>query len=389
MAGLLDLFTGGEQPAPQQGMTPEEQAQQEAFSRRARMDQFGQIGAVLFAAGQKQMPEARAQALQNLGPALGSYSQAMQQQQKAQLEALQVARARQELVRDRQFREMLPKYTEALQKAYPGITPEMIASLPKENIIKLVQDALQSPEKKKMEALQIQKLEQDLSTQWDKVEQEDANGYKKVFFVNKRNPSEVKTLDQILTGGGGTSQPAPAAPVPGVIPGMPKAYNEARMKQLAEVDTKEVLDLDKATQAGGQALRYLDQALELSKTAYAGPLSGARGYITSQFGNQRGIDTENMNNVVVALALENLKAVFGSTPTEGERKILLEVQGSSSKAPEVRNEIFRRAKEAAENRIKFNRETSGKMRSGTYLMPQPAQGQTSVPVYDPATGRWE
>ena len=204
MPGLLDLFTGGgEQAAPAPGMTPEEQAQQDAFSRRARMDQLGQIGAVLFAAGQKQMPSERAASLQNLGPALASYNEQMKNQQKAQLEALQVAKARQELVRDRQFREMLPKYADALMKAYPGtLTPEMIATLPRENVIKLVQDALQSPEKKKLEELKIKELEAALATQWDKVEQEDASGYKKVYFVNKRNPSEIKTLDQILAGGG-------------------------------------------------------------------------------------------------------------------------------------------------------------------------------------------
>ena len=89
MPGLLDLLTGGgeQQAVPANGMTPEEQAQQDAFSRRARMDQLGQIGAVLFAAGQKQMPSERAASLQNLGPALASYNEQMKNQQKAQLEA--------------------------------------------------------------------------------------------------------------------------------------------------------------------------------------------------------------------------------------------------------------------------------------------------------------
>ena len=254
--------------------------------------------------------------------------------------------------------------------------------------------------------MKIKELEAALATQWDKVEQEDASGYKKVYFVNKRNPSEIKTLDQILAGGGAAAAqpqltpealqragaervqpqaaPAPAAP-PGFVPGMPKAYNEARMKQLAEIDSKALLDLEKETQSAGQAVKYIDDALKFNDVAYSGPGSSARGYITSQVGNKRGIATEEMNNLVTNLALVNLKAVFGGNPTEGERKILLEVQGSSSKAPEVREGIFKRAREAAKDRIKLNEEIARRIRSGTYLMPQPA----AVRTYDPATGRWE
>ena len=65
-----------------------------------------------------------------------------------------------------------------------------------------------------------------------------------------------------------------------------------------------------------------------------------------------------------------MKSIFGANPTEGERKILLDIAGSSSKPAKVREGIFNRAMMAAENRKKFNAAKAEELRGGTYFKPK-------------------
>ena len=91
----------------------------------------------------------------------------------------------------------------------------------------------------------------------------------------------------------------------------------------------------------------------------------------SQIGGEAGIATEQLNNVIMSQALDQLKATFGAAPTEGERKILLEIQGSIDKAPEVRAALFDRAKQMAQRRIAFNQAKADALRSGQYFTESP------------------
>ena len=104
------------------------------------------------------------------------------------------------------------------------------------------------------------------------------------------------------------------------------------------------------------------------------------------FGEQGGIATQELKNVVTAQALESLKAVFGGMPTEGERKILLEIQGSVDQPKPVREAIYKRARAAAERRIAENARKAAALRSGQYFeggysaQTQPAGNVTSTGV---------
>lgn len=157
-----------------------------------------------------------------------------------------------------------------------------------------------------------------------------------------------------------------------------KAFKENLAKQRSNIDDKSILDADKAVQAGSIVKRDLTRAIELNKTSYSGPFAKERGYISSQFGGDRGVDTEELTNVVTGQALEKLRAVFGGNPTEGERRILLDVQGAASQAPAVRERIYRRAIAAADARTEFNQRNAEAMRRGTYLQPSPTQ--TAAPT---------
>lgn len=134
---------------------------------------------------------------------------------------------------------------------------------------------------------------------------------------------------------------------------------------------KELIQTDEEIQGGGQALTLLKQAKDLNDKAMGGfgrgALATAGSILPSAMRPQAVDDTLELDNIITNSALPQLKSIFGGMPTEGERKVLLEVQGSSSKPAEVRTGIFDRAQKAVENRLKFAKEKSKSLRSGTYF----------------------
>lgn len=134
---------------------------------------------------------------------------------------------------------------------------------------------------------------------------------------------------------------------------------------------KEIFEADETVQSGQSVVSALDRAMELNEEAYSGPLAEQRGYAGSLVGMDDAVATEELKNLVTAQALDQLKTTFGAMPTEGERKILLEIQGSVNQAPEVRKRIYERAKAAAERRIEFARDKASRLRSGEYFTESP------------------
>ncbi|GAA4121527.1 hypothetical protein ACFFTN_21015 [Aminobacter aganoensis] len=138
---------------------------------------------------------------------------------------------------------------------------------------------------------------------------------------------------------------------------------------LTATDKKAILEADEMVQVTDTAMPLLDRALELNNQAYSGPMAGTRGYISGTFGSDAGQATMEYDNLVQQQALATLKATFGAAPTEGERKILLEIAGSSSQPPEVRRGILERAKQAVARRQQFYRERATEMRGGSFYKP--------------------
>lgn len=149
---------------------------------------------------------------------------------------------------------------------------------------------------------------------------------------------------------------------------------------LTATDKKAIIEADELVQSNQAAIDSLGRAKGLSKQAFSGPLAAQRGYAasllggTSDFGKS-GIATESLRNEVESNALSQLKAIFGGAPTEGERKILLDIQGSASKSPEVREAIYDRAMAAANKRLEFNRQRAEGLRGNTYYKPGQNQSQ--------------
>jgi hypothetical protein len=85
----------------------------------------------------------------------------------------------------------------------------------------------------------------------------------------------------------------------------------------------------------------------------------------------------NYDNLVKEQALANLKTTFGGNPTEGERKVLLELQASSGKTPEQRADILDRAVKLAEDRIRGAEARAEAIRTRSYRQPG---GQPAAPT---------
>lgn len=138
---------------------------------------------------------------------------------------------------------------------------------------------------------------------------------------------------------------------------------------LTATDKKAILEADEAVMNAEGVLPLLGRALELNDQAYSGPLAGTRGMITGTLGSDAGEATLELDNVVTGQALGQLKAIFGGAPTEGERKILLDMSGSSSLPPAVRKGIYQRAMQAVERRLQTYRDRANELRGGTFYKP--------------------
>jgi hypothetical protein len=159
---------------------------------------------------------------------------------------------------------------------------------------------------------------------------------------------------------------------------------------LTAVDKKAILDADEMVAVNQGAIDALKQAKSVSKDANAGWLSGTRATIGANLPDylvpdmvsspESSTATQNFDNAIVGQALTQLKAIFGGAPTEGERKILLDLQGSSNLQPEVREQIIDRAIAAAERRLEFNRQRADELRGNTYYKPRDGQQTPNNPT---------
>lgn len=132
---------------------------------------------------------------------------------------------------------------------------------------------------------------------------------------------------------------------------------------------KELIDSDDVVQSSKNVVNTLKQALNINKDAYSGWGAKGRAVIASNLpGSYSGADaTINLDNMMSGQALESLKSVFGAAPTEGERKILLDLQASADKTPAQRKSIMDRAILAAENRGLYAANKAKSIRGGDYL----------------------
>lgn len=110
-------------------------------------------------------------------------------------------------------------------------------------------------------------------------------------------------------------------------------------------------------------------------------LTNVMGYIPGNYPAENA--SVDLKNKVTGQALEQLKAVFGGMPTEGERKVLLELQGSLNLKASQREAIYKRAIALAQRRLEQAKDKANRLRSGTYFGPQ--ETETAISPEDSMT----
>ncbi len=152
-------------------------------------------------------------------------------------------------------------------------------------------------------------------------------------------------------------------------PGTGKPLSGKSSAPMSVALQKELIDSDDVVQSSKNVVNTLNQALNINKDAYSGWGAKGRAVVASNLpGNYSGADaTINLDNMMNGQALESLKSIFGAAPTEGERKILLDLQASADKTPAQRESIIRRSIVAAENRSNYAAKKAKSIRDGNYL----------------------
>lgn len=128
----------------------------------------------------------------------------------------------------------------------------------------------------------------------------------------------------------------------------------------------------------GNSLKRLD---ELSDQSYSGLGASFRGTFMSRIpgggNNERANATVLSENITIELALKQLKSTFGAAPTEGERKILMDLQASVDKSPVQKKQIIAAAMRAVAERIRYRKKQQEAIRTGSYAMPKSNSSSSS------------
>lgn len=159
---------------------------------------------------------------------------------------------------------------------------------------------------------------------------------------------------------------------------------------LTATDKKAILEADEGVMTNKSVIGQLNEARKLSPDVHSSYFASARAKIGNNLPDwlvpdaiaspKSAAATANYDNIVLGQALSQLKSTFGAAPTEGERKILLELQASADKPDAVRQEILKRAAALAENRLKFNEQRAAELRGGSYYKPQGGAPKPQAPA---------
>lgn len=143
-------------------------------------------------------------------------------------------------------------------------------------------------------------------------------------------------------------------------------------RALTSVDKNAILEADDQVQAGKNTIGLLEQALSMNDKAGSGYMADAQAFAarndpTGFFDKEKGAATTDFNNIVMGQALASMKSIFGGNPTEGERSVLLQLQGMADKTPDERAAIINRGIDLAKRRVVFNTDRAKEIRSGEYF----------------------
>lgn len=159
--------------------------------------------------------------------------------------------------------------------------------------------------------------------------------------------------------------------------GNPVTSFDAKPRTLSGSEQKLLIASEDILASADDTLGKLRRVMELNPKALEGSLTGFRKQVGSLFSSDDPayVATEELDNTLSSMALSMLKSTFPGSVTEGERKALMALQGSSSLPRAARERIYRNAFAAAQTVAARARERIQKTQSGFYserTSPKPA-----------------
>lgn len=178
-------------------------------------------------------------------------------------------------------------------------------------------------------------------------------------------PKNLRQIPNVTSGG----QPVfMSADGPVDARGNPVAEFDVKPKALSATEQREIFQTEDAVNTGLSTIRSLEEALTLNEQAFEGSLSGWRktlGQLTSSDDPQY-VATENFDNLQIASAIGNLKNVFPGAISNDERKAFNDLQAVSKYPRAVRDQMIRRAMDAAKRLIARETKRLERLKAGEY-----------------------
>lgn len=445
MAGLLDFFTGSGDYADPEKIDPRYGVPMSDV-RQAALNSIGNMGAILMAAGQRMEPAQRAAYLAQLGQAGAGFNTDLYNAAQRRLMQSQYATKMDDLKEDAAIREQMKD--PAAFKAKYGFDPTGMRPADVRGTMRTI--AARDPNAAILTALSIKEKTRSLNMpktfesggvtyRWDEEKQqavpltpakttgglegednaailrgardpdfaktpEYATAFSRRYGPETviRNGEVVQIVKPIPSGiprpaGFDTAAPASGAPGAGgetrTITGPGGASVSVTSTQPRTLSAAEVA-LRGETETLLDGLRSAETALadaeRLSKKAFSGLGAAQRAGVMGSTGvdSEASVATREFSSIMTEQALSQLRAIFGGNPTEGERKILLEMQASVNMSQPQREALIARARKAVEARKasverRLNEIKSGKYNSIQQVEEQPQPQPRGVPGLPP------
>ena len=135
-----------------------------------------------------------------------------------------------------------------------------------------------------------------------------------------------------------------------------------------------VIEGKDAIEASSQAMKIMDEALELNKKpTYEGYLANPRAVLRNNIPlfpkSTEASNTIDLDNAVMTNAASSFKLIFGGQPSNKEDQFLVDLQGYSKRTPGDRVKILNRGRDLANDRLNYNTKKVNSLLSGEYFKP--------------------
>jgi hypothetical protein len=148
-----------------------------------------------------------------------------------------------------------------------------------------------------------------------------------------------------------------------------QAKYERSGTEMGAAETRLLSETEDSLFAKKESKMLLGEALRLNPYTYDSSIADTLARFSAEGfspDSEKVINTRDLENILTQQLLSSLRATFGAAPTEGERKVLEELQGIESKSKKERERILTRALSLADSRIKKDEERINAIRGGAY-----------------------